>query len=113
MDGLSPGWAGGSSITLSRVLCRLGGGPEDAKEIMQHRFFASIVWQDVYEKKVRGAGACPPTHTHTHRCILPSTPALTSTRSQPWGSEALHSLFPPERGARSLLQEELRACGLP
>lgn len=34
---------------------RLGGGSEDAKEIMQHRFFASIVWQDVYEKKVRGA----------------------------------------------------------
>uniref|UniRef100_A0A8C7AQW2 non-specific serine/threonine protein kinase n=1 Tax=Neovison vison TaxID=452646 RepID=A0A8C7AQW2_NEOVI len=31
---------------------RLGGGPEDAKEIMQHRFFASIVWQDVYEKKL-------------------------------------------------------------
>nr|XP_005911987.1 PREDICTED: LOW QUALITY PROTEIN: RAC-alpha serine/threonine-protein kinase [Bos mutus] len=31
---------------------RLGGGSEDAKEIMQHRFFASIVWQDVYEKKL-------------------------------------------------------------
>uniref|UniRef100_A0A8C0D5A3 non-specific serine/threonine protein kinase n=1 Tax=Balaenoptera musculus TaxID=9771 RepID=A0A8C0D5A3_BALMU len=31
---------------------RLGGGSEDAKEIMQHRFFASILWQDVYEKKL-------------------------------------------------------------
>lgn len=31
---------------------RLGGGPDDAKEIMQHKFFAGIVWQDVYEKKV-------------------------------------------------------------
>ncbi|XP_021057572.1 RAC-alpha serine/threonine-protein kinase isoform X2 [Mus pahari] len=31
---------------------RLGGGSEDAKEIMQHRFFANIVWQDVYEKKL-------------------------------------------------------------
>uniref|UniRef100_A0A8C2PBS2 non-specific serine/threonine protein kinase n=1 Tax=Capra hircus TaxID=9925 RepID=A0A8C2PBS2_CAPHI len=31
---------------------RLGGGSEDAKEIMQHRFFASIVWQDVYQKKL-------------------------------------------------------------
>ncbi|XP_024589385.1 RAC-alpha serine/threonine-protein kinase [Neophocaena asiaeorientalis asiaeorientalis] len=31
---------------------RLGGGSEDAKEIMQHRFFASIAWQDVYEKKL-------------------------------------------------------------
>lgn len=32
--------------------CRLGGGPEDAKEIMQHKFFEGIEWQDVYEKKV-------------------------------------------------------------
>ncbi|NXD12347.1 AKT1 kinase, partial [Nothocercus nigrocapillus] len=31
---------------------RLGGGPDDAKEIMQHKFFAGIVWQDVYEKKL-------------------------------------------------------------
>uniref|UniRef100_A0A8C8H5V9 non-specific serine/threonine protein kinase n=1 Tax=Oncorhynchus tshawytscha TaxID=74940 RepID=A0A8C8H5V9_ONCTS len=31
---------------------RLGGGPDDAKEIMQHKFFAGIEWQDVYEKKV-------------------------------------------------------------
>uniref|UniRef100_A0A3Q0S6Y5 non-specific serine/threonine protein kinase n=1 Tax=Amphilophus citrinellus TaxID=61819 RepID=A0A3Q0S6Y5_AMPCI len=31
---------------------RLGGGPDDAKEIMQHKFFASIEWQDVYEKKL-------------------------------------------------------------
>uniref|UniRef100_A0A8B9LPU1 non-specific serine/threonine protein kinase n=1 Tax=Astyanax mexicanus TaxID=7994 RepID=A0A8B9LPU1_ASTMX len=31
---------------------RLGGGPEDAKEIMQHKFFAGIEWKDVYEKKL-------------------------------------------------------------
>ncbi|XP_040830921.1 RAC-alpha serine/threonine-protein kinase isoform X5 [Ochotona curzoniae] len=31
---------------------RLGGGSEDAKEIMRHRFFSGIVWQDVYEKKL-------------------------------------------------------------
>uniref|UniRef100_A0A3Q2P5D4 non-specific serine/threonine protein kinase n=1 Tax=Fundulus heteroclitus TaxID=8078 RepID=A0A3Q2P5D4_FUNHE len=31
---------------------RLGGGPEDAKEIMQHKFFTGINWQDVYEKKL-------------------------------------------------------------
>uniref|UniRef100_A0A670I8J2 non-specific serine/threonine protein kinase n=1 Tax=Podarcis muralis TaxID=64176 RepID=A0A670I8J2_PODMU len=31
---------------------RLGGGQDDAKEIMQHKFFAGIVWQDVYEKKL-------------------------------------------------------------
>lgn len=38
--------------TLIELCCRLGGGPDDAKEIMQHKFFAGIVWQDVYEKKV-------------------------------------------------------------
>ncbi|XP_038260795.1 RAC-alpha serine/threonine-protein kinase isoform X1 [Dermochelys coriacea] len=31
---------------------RLGGGSFDAKEIMQHKFFSGIVWQDVYEKKL-------------------------------------------------------------
>uniref|UniRef100_A0AAY4AAV9 non-specific serine/threonine protein kinase n=1 Tax=Denticeps clupeoides TaxID=299321 RepID=A0AAY4AAV9_9TELE len=31
---------------------RLGGGPEDAKEIMRHSFFNSVDWQDVYDKKL-------------------------------------------------------------
>lgn len=31
---------------------RLGGGPTDAKEVMEHRFFAPINWQDVVQKKV-------------------------------------------------------------
>uniref|UniRef100_A0AAY5JXX6 non-specific serine/threonine protein kinase n=1 Tax=Esox lucius TaxID=8010 RepID=A0AAY5JXX6_ESOLU len=31
---------------------KLGGGPDDAKEIMQHKFFAGIEWKDVYEKKL-------------------------------------------------------------
>lgn len=39
-------------LLLKFLCCRLGGGPDDAKEIMQHKFFAGIVWQDVYEKKV-------------------------------------------------------------
>uniref|UniRef100_A0A8B9GPU2 non-specific serine/threonine protein kinase n=1 Tax=Astyanax mexicanus TaxID=7994 RepID=A0A8B9GPU2_ASTMX len=42
--------------TISSPCCQagvlLGGGPDDAKEIMQHKFFAGIVWQDVYEKKL-------------------------------------------------------------
>lgn len=45
----------GSQTNLSSVLfmsSRLGGGPDDAKEIMQHKFFAGIEWKDVYEKKV-------------------------------------------------------------
>ncbi|XP_056906760.1 RAC-beta serine/threonine-protein kinase isoform X1 [Takifugu flavidus] len=31
---------------------RLGGGPDDAKDVMSHRFFTSINWQDVIEKKL-------------------------------------------------------------
>ncbi|KAG1928732.1 RAC-beta serine/threonine-protein kinase [Pimephales promelas] len=31
---------------------RLGGGPDDAKEIMQHKFFEGTEWQDVYERKL-------------------------------------------------------------
>lgn len=34
------------------TLFRLGGGPDDAKEIMRHSFFAGVNWQDVYDKKV-------------------------------------------------------------
>ncbi|XP_073981157.1 AKT serine/threonine protein kinase [Rhodnius prolixus] len=31
---------------------RLGGGPEDANEIMVHPFFSSINWNDLYQKKI-------------------------------------------------------------
>lgn len=31
---------------------RLGGGPDDAKQIMFHPFFRGVNWQDVLEKKV-------------------------------------------------------------
>ncbi|XP_060685186.1 RAC-alpha serine/threonine-protein kinase isoform X2 [Hemiscyllium ocellatum] len=31
---------------------RLGGGYDDAKEVMQDKFFAGIKWQDVYQKKL-------------------------------------------------------------
>uniref|UniRef100_A0A8B9GU63 non-specific serine/threonine protein kinase n=1 Tax=Astyanax mexicanus TaxID=7994 RepID=A0A8B9GU63_ASTMX len=41
-----------SAVNNDLVVCVLGGGPDDAKEIMQHKFFAGIVWQDVYEKKL-------------------------------------------------------------
>lgn len=37
----------------SMCVGRLGGGPDDAKEIMRHSFFGTIDWQDVYDKKVR------------------------------------------------------------
>uniref|UniRef100_A0A8C5B0P6 non-specific serine/threonine protein kinase n=1 Tax=Gadus morhua TaxID=8049 RepID=A0A8C5B0P6_GADMO len=31
---------------------RLGGGPDDAKEIMRHSYFTLVDWQDVYDKKL-------------------------------------------------------------
>ncbi|XP_064335464.1 RAC-gamma serine/threonine-protein kinase-like [Camelus dromedarius] len=31
---------------------RLGGGPDDGKEIMRHSFFSGVNWQDVYDKKL-------------------------------------------------------------
>ncbi|XP_003423929.1 RAC-alpha serine/threonine-protein kinase [Nasonia vitripennis] len=31
---------------------RLGGGPNDAKDIMDHMFFSSIDWNDLYQKKI-------------------------------------------------------------
>ncbi|KAK5045864.1 hypothetical protein LTR84_008957 [Exophiala bonariae] len=31
---------------------RLGSGPMDAQEIMSHRFFKDIIWDDVYHKRV-------------------------------------------------------------
>lgn len=31
---------------------RLGGGPDDAKEVMSHKFFLTIIWQDVVLKKL-------------------------------------------------------------
>ena len=34
------------------VLCRLGGGEEDVKDIMRHPFFETIDWQALYEKRV-------------------------------------------------------------
>ena len=51
---------------------------------MQHRFFASIVWQDVYEKKVRGAApqparllTCTCSHLVTPTCSHPLISAHT------------------------------------
>ena len=34
---------------------RLGGGPEDALEIMNHAFFKNINWQDLEAKKVNNS----------------------------------------------------------
>uniref|UniRef100_A0A2I3FY31 non-specific serine/threonine protein kinase n=1 Tax=Nomascus leucogenys TaxID=61853 RepID=A0A2I3FY31_NOMLE len=55
--GPSLAWEGGCPGALGifpwkEKLGRLGGGPSDAKEVMEHRFFLSINWQDVVQKKL-------------------------------------------------------------
>ena len=39
-------------VRFKKISDRLGGGPDDAKEIMRHSFFVAVDWQDVYDKKV-------------------------------------------------------------
>lgn len=34
------------------MLFRLGGGPEDAQEIMAHEFFNNIDWEKLYRKEI-------------------------------------------------------------
>lgn len=41
------------SLLVKDPTRRLGGGHDDAKEIMVHPFFASIDWQALLERKVR------------------------------------------------------------
>lgn len=41
-----------SGLLIKDPLKRLGGGPEDAKEIMAHPFFSCISWRDLEQKKV-------------------------------------------------------------
>lgn len=41
-----------AGLLIKDPLKRLGGGPEDAKEIMVHPFFSSISWRDLEQKKI-------------------------------------------------------------
>lgn len=40
------------ATTNKHCFSSLGGGPEDAKEVMQHPFFSTINWEDIYHKRV-------------------------------------------------------------
>lgn len=42
-----------SGLLVKDPVRRLGGGPDDAKEIMIHPFFSRINWRDLEQKKVR------------------------------------------------------------
>ncbi len=41
-----------SGLLVKDPARRLGGGPDDAKEIMNHPFFAAINWIDLEQRKV-------------------------------------------------------------
>lgn len=43
-----------AGLLIKDPLRRLGGGVEDAREIMNHPFFASVNWADLVQKKVSG-----------------------------------------------------------
>uniref|UniRef100_UPI00398E46A6 RAC-gamma serine/threonine-protein kinase isoform X1 n=2 Tax=Selachii TaxID=119203 RepID=UPI00398E46A6 len=63
---------------------RLGGCPEDAKDIMQHSFFSGINWQDVYDKKTPALlSDCFSKGRSNSRSLLhPLTPSNISTQEQ-------------------------------
>ncbi|XP_068723134.1 RAC-gamma serine/threonine-protein kinase-like [Montipora capricornis] len=35
------------------MCCRLGGSPDDAKEVMNHQFFHTINWDDIFHKRIK------------------------------------------------------------
>ena len=38
---------------MSLILHRLGSSPDDAQEVMAHRFFSPVNWKDMIDKKVK------------------------------------------------------------
>lgn len=41
-----------AGLLIKNPARRLGGGPDDVKQIVVHPFFSSINWKDLEEKKV-------------------------------------------------------------
>lgn len=67
------------AVTNSFARCRLGGGPNDAKEVMEHRFFAAVNWQDVVQRKVRGRSAWEGAAFPLPHSLLGGAPGLLSS----------------------------------
>uniref|UniRef100_A0A8C6SMF6 non-specific serine/threonine protein kinase n=1 Tax=Neogobius melanostomus TaxID=47308 RepID=A0A8C6SMF6_9GOBI len=69
---------------------RLGGGPDDAKEIMRHSYFGTVDWQDVYDKKL-----VPP--------FMPQVSSETDTRyfDEEFTAQTI-TITPPEKCERKL-----------
>ncbi|XP_076360405.1 RAC serine/threonine-protein kinase-like isoform X2 [Tachypleus tridentatus] len=74
---------------------RLGGGQDDAREIMVHPFYRSVNWQDLLEKKVT-----PP--------FKPQVTSDTDTRyfDQEFTGETVE-LTPPDHGPLNSISEEM------
>uniref|UniRef100_A0A8C5HA23 non-specific serine/threonine protein kinase n=1 Tax=Gouania willdenowi TaxID=441366 RepID=A0A8C5HA23_GOUWI len=89
-----------SGLLKKDPMQRLGGGPDDAKEIMQHKFFAGIEWQDVYEKKL----------------VPPFKPQVTSETDTRYFDEEFTAqtitITPPGQGSieQALLSGSSSAC---
>ncbi|XP_067126460.1 RAC serine/threonine-protein kinase [Centruroides vittatus] len=84
-----------SGLLIKDPKKRLGGGPDDAKEIMIHSFFRGMNWQDLLEKKVT-----PP--------FKPQVTSDTDTRyfDQEFTGESVE-LTPPDHGPLNSITEEL------
>lgn len=74
---------------------RLGGGPEDAADIMKHPFFSSINWSDLVQKKI------PPP-------FIPQVVNDTDTRyfDTEFTGESVELTPPEEKGPLGAIQEE-------
>lgn len=74
---------------------RLGGGPEDVKEIMAHPFFATINWKDLENKKIT-----PP--------FKPQVTSETDTRyfDSEFTGESVELTPPDNSGPLDAIQEE-------
>lgn len=84
-----------SSLLAKSPKERLGGGPDDVKEIMVHPFFASINWKDLENKKIT-----PP--------FKPSVTSDTDTRyfDSEFTGESVELTPPDQTGQLGAIQEE-------
>lgn len=84
-----------SSLLAKSPKERLGGGPEDVKEIMVHPFFASINWKDLENKKIT-----PP--------FKPQVTSDTDTRyfDSEFTGESVELTPPDNSGPLGAIQEE-------